>query len=51
MLIAGFGSIDTHTPIIIDLAEEDLIQMAPIEINGTIEVTAVALTISEIERN
>ncbi|MED2903529.1 MULTISPECIES: hypothetical protein [Bacillaceae] len=37
--------------IIIDLAEGDLIQIAPIEINGTIEVTAVALTILEIERN
>ncbi|EOP47244.1 hypothetical protein IKQ_06311 [Bacillus cereus VDM053] len=31
--------------IIIDLAEGDLIQIAPIEINGTIEVTTVALTI------
>lgn len=37
--------------IIIDLTEGDLIQFAPIEINRTIEVTTVVLTILEIKRN
>lgn len=38
-------------PIIIDLTEGDLIQIAPIQINETIEVTTASLTILEIERN
>lgn len=37
------------SPIIINLSEGDLIQIAPIEINGTIEVTTASLTILEIE--
>ncbi|HDR4422855.1 TPA: hypothetical protein QCU60_004343 [Bacillus cereus] len=37
--------------IVANLTASDLLQIMPIEINGTIEVTTASLTILEIERN